>query len=618
MNIDSYDIVIVGASFGGVAAALAAAESTLKRVALIERSNWIGGQATAQGLTRWDESVDYVAWPITYGSSRSYRALKTAIGSWYRRYTTLARDADPIYFNPGNIERGQPFAADPHVVQAVMLDLLEAHHKARLDVLLNTKVVGANVGNGVLEGLTVESVGRKREITAAIFLDATDLGELLPLCNIGWSIGAESKADTGEPGAGNVAVPSYVQPITVPIALERRPDNERHLIERPAIYTDQLTRDQDFAIVSNRNGDIGGLFTCPPPPPGTSTEPMWDYRRYIDQRNFNDAGYECDRSTINVGSNDYQYASIPTKDPETDQHTVDMARAVSIAYVFWLQNQAPHDEDASILGYPNLMIRKDAFGTTDGTAPQPYIRESRRISKPLVRVVESDIAQTNALARAPKNYSDSCGIGYYGMDVHKIYLQPPLGPGTPWYGAAASPFQIPLGALIASDIRNVLASCKNIGTTHITSGAYRVHPSEWAVGEAAGTLAAYCVNQGLTPAQVRGDSTHLAALQLMLLQRGVPIFWWEDICEKTFVQNPQLFIAAHIIGVRGMMSESGSLKFRPNDDILPAEQDSIDRQISESLPWPKSPMKRADAAIWLCSQLGIPATEFVRYWERGL
>ncbi|MGG2474547.1 FAD-dependent oxidoreductase, partial [Rhizobium sp. BR5] len=34
---------------------------------------------------------------------------------------------------------------------------------------------------------------------------------------------------------------------------------------------------------------------------------------------------------------------------------------------------------------------------------------------------------------------------------------------------------------------------KNIGTTHITNGCYRLHPVEWNIGEVAGMLAAYCL-----------------------------------------------------------------------------------------------------------------------------
>ena len=33
---------------------------------------------------------------------------------------------------------------------------------------------------------------------------------------------------------------------------------------------------------------------------------------------------------------------------------------------------------------------------------------------------------------------------------------------------------------------NLLPAGKNIGTTHITNGCYRLHPVEWNIGEVAG------------------------------------------------------------------------------------------------------------------------------------
>ena len=35
-------------------------------------------------------------------------------------------------------------------------------------------------------------------------------------------------------------------------------------------------------------------------------------------------------------------------------------------------------------------------------------------------------------------------------------------------------------------IGNLIAGGKNLGTTHITNGCYRLHPVEWNIGEAAG------------------------------------------------------------------------------------------------------------------------------------
>ena len=82
-------------------------------------------------------------------------------------------------------------------------------------------------------------------------------------------------------------------------------------------------------------------------------------------------------------------------------------------------------------------------------------------------------------------FSDSVGVGWYAIDIH--------GQATDVvYTAPTKPFQIPLGALVSRHLDNLLAACKNIGTTHITNGCYRLHPVEWNIGEAAGALAAFC------------------------------------------------------------------------------------------------------------------------------
>jgi hypothetical protein len=60
---------------------------------------------------------------------------------------------------------------------------------------------------------------------------------------------------------------------------------------------------------------------------------------------------------------------------------------------------------------------------------------------------------------------------------------------------------------------NLLPACKNAGVTHITNGCYRLHPVEWNIGEAAGALAAYCLDRDLIPTQVRNDRGHLSNFQ---------------------------------------------------------------------------------------------------------
>src|SRR5213075_2271065 len=87
---------------------------------------------------------------------------------------------------------------------------------------------------------------------------------------------------------------------------------------------------------------------------------------------------------------------------------------------------------------------------------------------------------------------------------------------------------IPLCALIPVRTKNLIAGAKNIGTTHITNGCYRLHPVEWNVGEAAGALAAFAIENDVAPAAVRETSDLLARFQGHLLGRGVPLAWPDD------------------------------------------------------------------------------------------
>ncbi len=146
----NYDVVIVGASFGGVSAALAAARYG-KSVALIDAGGNVGGQATSQGLTRWDESAPVLT-PNTYGSSRSYQTVKSDVRGWYRAYTKLAPGVDGQTFNPGFSAPAHPFSADCNVTETVLRQLL-ARLRRHDYVDARYRSAGANVANGTIQGL---------------------------------------------------------------------------------------------------------------------------------------------------------------------------------------------------------------------------------------------------------------------------------------------------------------------------------------------------------------------------------------------------------------------------------------------------------------------------------
>jgi hypothetical protein len=108
--------------------------------------------------------------------------------------------------------------------------------------------------------------------------------------------------------------------------------------------------------------------------------------------------------------------------------------------------------------------------------------------------------------------------------MYRIDLHPTSG-GDNYLDVASSPFEIPLGILVPRRLRNLLPAGKNVGTTHITNGAFRLHPVEWNIGEASGTLAAFCLDNGLTPRSVHASPSHLADYQAALTHDGVELHW---------------------------------------------------------------------------------------------
>jgi hypothetical protein len=243
--------------------------------------------------------------------------------------------------------------------------------------------------------------------------------------------------------------------------------------------------------------------------------PLWTYRRLIEKDQFLPGTIESDITLVNWPQNDYFLGPIYGVGEKEAAGHLRAARGQSLSLLYWLQTDAPRPDGGH--GWPGLRLRGDLMGTEDGLAKYPYVRESRRIEAERT-VLEQDL---NPEVRPFKaiEYPDSVGVGAYRIDLH------PSTGGRNYVDVPSYPFQIPLGSLIPVRVENLLAAAKNIGTTHITNGCYRLHPVEWNVGEAAGSLGAYCVEKGLLPRQVRNDRSHLSDFQRVLAVQGFELRW---------------------------------------------------------------------------------------------
>src|SRR5690606_22471459 len=203
--------------------------------------------------------------------------------------------------------------------------------------------------------------------------------------------------------------------------------------------------------------------------------------------------------------------------------TVEDAKNLSRSLFYWLQTEAPRADGG--MGWKGLRLRGDVMGSDDGMAKYPYIREARRIRAQFTVLEEHVGAENRRLVAGEEagkraaDFFDSVGIGYYHIDLH------PSSRGNNYIDFASLPFEIPLGALLPQRMNNLLPANKNIGTTHITNGCYRLHPVEWSIGEAVGCLIAFAGKKKVPFRAIREDKALLADFQREIARQGIETKW---------------------------------------------------------------------------------------------
>jgi hypothetical protein len=252
---------------------------------------------------------------------------------------------------------------------------------------------------------------------------------------------------------------------------------------------------------------------------------FWHYRRILYRGYYPEGLFPSDITLVNWPQIDYWLgALVGVSDDEKAKH-LDACRQLSLSLLYWMQTEAPRHDSG--YGYPGLRLRHDVVGTTDGLAKMVYVRESRRIQAEFTVVEQHVGLEARGVGRGAETFADSVGVGHYRIDLH-----PSTGLRT-YVDISSYPFQIPLGALIPARVENLLPACKNLGVTHITNGCYRLHPVEWNIGEAAGALAAFCLEKNLTPRQVRNAPDCLSDFQTLLTDKLGFVLAWPEYARIT-------------------------------------------------------------------------------------
>ncbi len=538
-------VLILGGGTGGVAAAMALAREHIK-CAIVESTIWLGGQLTSQAVppdeNKWIEGKDGII-----SATKSYRQFRALVRDYYKTHFDLVDHAanDP-YLNPGGgwVSR---LCFEPRIGHRVLMDMLGPFmDRGLIQTFLRCEPVAAQTLNDTVRSVTCCNLDDGEEFTveSRLILEATETGDLYPLADIEHSYGAEHRDVFNElHGRTDHTDPMDQQAITWCFAMENRP-GEDHTIAKPKQYDAWRIYKPDLSPpwigplfswdICNHDFTSRTLNMNPwPDEPNEDCWELWRYRRIVDRSIHAKADTTPPEVTLfNCVQMDYFKKPLLGVSESDKQTALREAREQSLCFFYWMQTEAPR-HDNSGQGYPGLKMRGDELGSADGFALAPYIREPRRLDARTIiteahvgqeqRLVEGNKPLNNELVVAGEPFKDSIGIGHYPIDLH---------PSTAMCNSLyipASPFRIPLGALLPKRVSNVIAAGKALGVTHIANGCTRLHPIEWNIGESAGTLAAMCIQHNLDPHQVHKRLDLIRGLQETLIKRGIPLAWpWED------------------------------------------------------------------------------------------
>jgi hypothetical protein len=567
-----FPIVVVGGSTAAYAAALGALQ-TGAQVCLVQPQKVLGGQFTAQALSAPDDAPLMAPLDCLPPEKRDPQRLGNAeffcLSRSQRQFRERQRELQPVagqvIRNPGGSWVSH-FSVTPVTAAIALNETITPYLNSRQLTLIPLSepievLIAAHNGNyrRVTGVVFRQHQGQQFTVQGEVMIEATDLGDLLELGHIESRVGQESRDQTGEAILPEIPQPLCQQAFTFCAVVENAAQGQS--IPAPVGYgqypwLDPTSFPCTFWVKGTEQWRGIDFFH----PDG-----MFRYRRLL--RSVADSEVHVgDVSVMNWGTsplyaegpqgcgNDYCFgAALTGVSQEERQCYLQRGRERTQAYLHQLQTTVA----------PNLVPRGDLTWTADGIALEPYIREARR-GIALTTIRHEDVAAKffPDAARA-RCFGDTVGIGQY----HYLDFHPNEAPGHVELTAAdraSLPFTIPLGALIPIQTDGLILSAKSIGTTHITNSAYRMHPIEWAIGEASGHLAAFALQQAVAVRDVAQIPSLQRRFQEQLTHYGIPIFWFNDVSHD----DPD-FTAIHVLAAVGILQSETppSLHFNPQGTV---------------------------------------------------
>ncbi len=562
-----YDIVVSGGSFAAVAAAFSAARTNPEaKVLLIEPTDWLGGQATSQGVAAIDNAWHAPAAAIMRENEPLY--YPSDYLDWIERMKDAPAEAPGEGYagHTGWVSRHQ---FDPRTGAWALSEMASEFPNLTMLKLTVVKEVGtAPVSDAHGEGLRIESLSliertpkpgytphddflsaelpdwyspedsdrfEKALHTVVprdpqrgmVVIEASEQGDVMVLSGArytqGREVSTERVAEDGTlPEINDDQPKALVYPFVMTTAEEADSEEE---IKAPWPGFD------DFLAERTQNYFSLGAH---------SWTRVWTYRRL----HVPDGG-SMNMDVINPGDvtmqnwhpgNDYTQGPWLLDMEETgaqaasgdwaggiNLETIAKAEKQAVAWYFWLKERLPGGFPSEDTRYLRGGDGLNMMGTAHGLAKFPYIRGTRRlVGLDNFRITGRYWVDTQASGydnETSFRFFDSIGIGNYAADMRPLIGSTGIAPqiGQP------APFYIPYRALTSHNVRNLLTCGKTMAQTHVTNSAYRLHPIEWASGTAAGAAAMMMHRDSKTNYDLL-PIPELRALQALVAETS-PIHW---------------------------------------------------------------------------------------------
>ena len=463
--VDTADVVVWGGGTGAAAASSQSARCGASTL-LLTPGAWLGGMVSAAGVCCPDGN-ELTPWQT---------------GLWGAFLRELDhREVDGLDHNWVSC-----FGYRPSTAEAILQDWVRA--EPNLIWWSGCRLLGVERDGGVVNAVRVEVDGEQRRVGCRVVIDGSDRGDLLPLAEAPYRFGWEARELWNEPSApGRTRLESEQ-------FFQDQPVQSPTWVVMGQLLGDRLPRDEGVALDSTVRPQLTSPFqrACE----AFGLEKTITYGRLpggLVMINWPLHGNDWHRELLRGFDNGGQQEAELFADMQS--HSLRFAKALSDASDGWLD-----------LGHA---FPVQSGSPTPWLAAMPYWREGRRmVGRSTVieqhLLPESDGASMAPLPRDETGQLQSIAVGNYANDHHYPGEDWPLAPKSCRWGGrwTGTPFTIPYGALISSDIDNLLTADKAFSTSHMANGATRLQPLILNIGQAAGAAAGLSVSSGMHPSEL--------------------------------------------------------------------------------------------------------------------